>query len=84
MVVYDLWDVETGNMISTFESEEVALKLVTDLLECNGLDYAGALDLGYLDEHGEVHSLATGAALVDRVRTTASQPLAATAGLRNP
>ena len=77
-VVYDLWDIETGNMIGTYPSEAEAMQIVRELLDLNGVDYAEALGLGYLDEHGNPHPIATGATLVDRVRevrsTTVSTP----------
>ena len=72
---YDLWDVETGNMIGTFETEDEALRLVHDLLEANGVDYAGSLDLGRIDADGGSHSIATGAALLARVRALTAKDL---------
>ncbi len=80
---YDLWDVDTGNSLGTYETEAEALAVVRVLVDAYGLDYANDLDLGYSDEHGEVRSLATGSALLDRVRATAAEPLATTAGLQH-
>lgn len=69
MVVYDLWDIETGNIIGTFESEGEALRLVRELVDVNGHQYADALDLGWIDGE-ETGSIAGGAALLDLALTT--------------
>ena len=66
-MVYELWDIETGNAIGNFRTEVEALLIVRELLESNGDDYANALDLGWLDERGNAGSLATGASLRQRV-----------------
>ena len=70
MGVYDLWDIETGNMIGTFDSEAAALRVVAELLGTNGVGYAEALDLGRLDRQGNpIGTIATGQALVERLRS---------------
>lgn len=66
---YDLWDVEAGNLVGTFDTEGEALGLVRDLLDANGSDYADALDLGCVDEQGAFRTIATGAALAATART---------------
>lgn len=63
---YELWDVDTGNIIGTFETEADALGIVHDLIQCNDADYADDLVLGYRDRQGEWRSVATGAALAAR------------------
>lgn len=63
---FDLWDIESGNLIGTFEDEEDALSFVRKLLDANGLAYADALDLGWMDPDGASRSITTGSALVDR------------------
>jgi len=63
---FDLWDIESGNLISTFEDEHEALTFVRSLLSANGLAYANSLDLGWMNSDGKSHSIATGAVLVDR------------------
>jgi hypothetical protein len=68
-MVYELWDIETGNAIGSFRTEAEALLIVRELLESNGADYADALDLGWLDERGNAGSIATGSSL--RHRATA-------------
>ncbi len=65
MAAYELWDVETGNMIGVFDTEADALRVVSDLLKVDGIDYAEALDLGSLDDQGNpAATIATGKALV--------------------
>ncbi len=60
---YDLWDVESGNCIGTFDTQDEALAIVAVLLDANGNDYADDLDLGYT--HGDqFQPIATGAPLV--------------------
>ena len=63
---FDLWDIESGNMIGTWEDEAEALAFVRNLLVANGLAYANSLDLGWMNPDGRSRSIATGAALVDR------------------
>ena len=60
---YDSWDVETGNLIGTFETEAEARDLVRQLLDTNGPEYADALDLRSVDQEGRSRTLATGDAL---------------------
>lgn len=66
---YGVWDVETGNSLGTYATEEEALAVVRELLHLNGGDYAEALDLGHRDANGVWMAIATGAALAERART---------------
>jgi hypothetical protein len=66
VALFDLWDVETGNLIATFASEAEALETIRQLMELNGGGYADALDLGRIDDDGNSRSVATGQALADR------------------
>lgn len=60
---YELWDVETGNIIGDFDSEAEALAMVRDLLAANSPDYADALSLGRTDESGQTTLVAESHAL---------------------
>jgi hypothetical protein len=52
---YELWDVDTGNIVGTYASEAEALAEVRDLLALNGAAYAADLSLGRKgDEGGEL------------------------------
>jgi len=66
-MLFELWDVETGNVIGTFASEDDALGVVRELIELNGVSYADALDLGRIDGDGHSTPIATGQALANRV-----------------
>lgn len=65
---YDLWDVDTGNSLGTYDTEAEALRIARLLIEAYGTDYAEMLDLGYSDEQGEGRSIASGAMLLDRIK----------------
>lgn len=59
---FELWDVDTGNMIGVYPSLAEALTEVRDLLEANGTEYADDLSLARrTDGAGEL--IAEGAAL---------------------
>jgi hypothetical protein len=66
--VYDLWDVETGNLIGSYDNEERALAMVRALVDANGQEYADVLELGFEDETGLTQQLGTGTALLARAR----------------
>ena len=57
---YSLWDIETGNSLGTYETEEEVLTVVRELLLANGPGFADALDLGYHDRIGRERTVATG------------------------
>jgi hypothetical protein len=49
---FELWDVDTGNIVGTFASKAEALAEVRGLLEVNGAGYADDLSLGYRHTSG--------------------------------
>jgi hypothetical protein len=59
-MAYDLWDVESGNIVNTFETEREALSVVRTLLDLNGAEYVQALSLGYEDDDGSMRIVAEG------------------------
>ncbi len=63
---FELWDVESGNLIGTYETEERALRVVRQALDANGEDYAQALALGSEDDDGDSEVIAKGAQLAAR------------------
>ena len=75
---YDLWDVESGNIINTFETEREALHVVRTLLDLNGPEYAQALSLGFEGDDGSMRIVAEGdelAARAAQASTTKPVPL---------
>lgn len=72
-VVYELWDVESGNRLERFDSESAALRAARELLELNGDDLVEVLMLGAFrrDETGVVERLPVlgGDALLARIRS---------------
>ena len=72
MISYDLWDVDTGNNLGHFGSEEEALERVRALLDAYGDAYAEELHLGAQDQDGRPIPSLSGAALARAAR--AAQP----------
>lgn len=63
---FELLDVETGNLVGTYETEQQALAVVRRAYQLNGSDYVGSLALGYEDDDGEGEQLAAAADLLTR------------------
>lgn len=66
-MAYDLWDVESGNIVTTFETERDALAVVRTLLDLNGPQYVQALSLGYEVADGSMRIVAEGDHLASRL-----------------
>jgi hypothetical protein len=74
---YDLWDLESGNIIGDFDSEAEALTVVHDLLEVNGPSFAGTLSLGCTEDDGSFRIVAQGrplAVMADRAVAKRAAP----------
>jgi hypothetical protein len=69
---YDLWDVESGNIVNTFETEHDALAVVRTLLDLNGPEYVQALSLGYEDDDGSMRIVAEGDRLASMLAESSS------------
>lgn len=52
-MIYEVWDVETGNCVGSFNEESAALKWVQALLDRFGATYADSLVVGVENQHGE-------------------------------
>ena len=63
---YELIDVESCNLIGTYDSEDEALSIVRRGVQLNGSGFANTLALGYEDDDGEGAQLAAGADLFAR------------------
>jgi hypothetical protein len=88
-VVYELWDVESGNWLERFDSESDALRAAREFLELNAGDFIEALVLGafrYDGETGTVERLPAlaGDVLLTRIRSLDPVPLSAAAAAPNP
>ena len=63
---FELLDVQTGNLIGTYETEQQALVVVRRAYQLNGSEYVRNLALGCEDDDGEGEQLAAGADLLTR------------------
>lgn len=68
-MIYELWDVESGNLVSAYETEVDALATVREMIDLHGRSYAEALALVRDDDQADVETLAIGAALVARAQS---------------
>jgi hypothetical protein len=69
-ITYELWDVETGNLVERFGSEREALEAVRELLIVNGPRYLDVLALGAVPgkpRTAELPPVLEGHALLTRV-----------------
>jgi hypothetical protein len=57
---YELWHLDAGSMIGSYESRDEALGIVRRAVERNGLDYLEAVALLRSDEDGRVQTVAEG------------------------
>lgn len=65
---YELWDVESGNIIKTYASEDEALVVVRNLVALNGPKYARALVLTFEDDNEDTSLVAKGMALSEHAQ----------------
>jgi hypothetical protein len=52
VVTYELWDLETGNIIETLMSEEAALRAVSEYVDLEGAAYLDSLVVRPIREEG--------------------------------
>jgi hypothetical protein len=64
---FELWDVETGNIVGEFSSVDAALDIVQSLLDAYGPVYADALALQHRNEGATARNVASGRQLVDLI-----------------
>lgn len=69
-MIFELWDQDSANLIGAFDTEEAALKEVRLSVQRYGRTCAGRWALAVEDETGDVTTIATGDALVDRALGT--------------
>ena len=73
-MIYELMDVESANLVGTYETEAAALAVVRAAIREHGPHYVEAFALGTSDEEGEGEQIAAGAALAARVLAAAPEP----------
>ncbi len=66
MVTFELWDMNSRNLVGTFDTEEAALESVRDAIERHGRNYVNTLALGREDSRGRSKMIAAGTALAER------------------
>jgi hypothetical protein len=64
---YELWDIESRNLLDDFDTEGEALEAVRSLIALNGPGTTDALALTRVDANGRMTTVAMGAALSSRV-----------------
>ena len=67
-MVYELWDLQSGNLIRTFDSEPAALAFVRSALQEHGRAYAETLGLSIIDPKADDEQIIDGSALVRRAQ----------------
>ena len=65
-LIYELMDVESANLIGTYDSEGEALGIVRAAIATHGTSAMDGIALGYEDEEGNGALIAEGTALVAR------------------
>ncbi len=84
---YELWDLESGNMIGDYDTEAEALVVVRDIVDANTPSFADLLSLGCTADDGSFRIVAQGrplAVLADRFVKQQLQPSADTPATANP
>lgn len=71
---YELWDVRSGNIINTYDTEGEALAVVRDLVAANGPEYAHGLSLAIEDDAQDTTLVAKGTELAQRARSAGMSP----------
>jgi hypothetical protein len=70
-MVYEIWEMQTGNLVASFNHEHDALALVRDAVEAHGAAYVETLALVHEDDDGGSTTVATSYELVKLARIAA-------------
>ena len=70
-MTYEVWDMQTGNLVASFRLREEALALVRDAVEAHGEAYGLSLALVQEDEAGSTTTVAVADQLLDLARIPA-------------
>ena len=80
---YELWDIQTGNIVGSFATEDEGIEVVRTLLDSYGRAYAADLSLSRRDDDGVARVVAMGDQLLrliahrDREATIQAAPVRA-------
>lgn len=74
MATFELWNAQSGNLLGSFATEELALTAVREAIQRNGKEYAEILALGREDSRGNSRIVASGHQLAERVVQRDQQP----------
>lgn len=72
-MTYELWDVESGNLVEAFADKGEALHAAHELIVLNAPVYPAALTLLAVDTKGELTTVAEGEALATLVADAQEQ-----------
>lgn len=75
MATFELWNAQSGNLLGSFATEELALAAVREAVQRNGESYGEILVLGREDSRGHSKTIASGRQLLERA-TRAKSPTA--------
>jgi hypothetical protein len=70
-MAYEVWEMQSGNLVASFSREREALALVRDAIAAHGEAYARTLALVNEDETGLTTTVAAADQLLERVRVLA-------------
>jgi hypothetical protein len=65
-MAYEIWEMQTGNLVASFSHERDALALVRDAVEAHGEAYVAALALVHEGEDGSSTTVASSYELIER------------------
>ena len=65
-MAYEIWEMQTGNLVASFSHERDALALIRDAVKAHGEGYATTLALVREDERGCATTVATADELIAR------------------
>ncbi len=70
-MTYEIWEMQTGNLVASFGREQDALALVRDAVAAHGEAYVRSLALVREEEGGHATTVAAADQLLERVRVVA-------------
>lgn len=76
-MIYELWDIETANVVVSYETEAEALAAVRKAVARHGESYVEGLALIREDDRGESQTMAEGRSLLNYAVAEALLPLPA-------